>query len=194
MQLDFLINILLKDKPSQYIKNNEKQIFDLIPELSMCKNFNQNNIWHIYDVYDHILNVIDGVPNNIIIRIAALFHDIGKPLVYTEDEMGIGHFYNHWNKSNEIFLSFAKKNNLNNININKISNLIIYHDLNVSKLSDEDLKKILIAFNEDDIINLFQLKKSDLLAQNNKFHYLLSEYEKQEKRLLDLKSKEYFDK
>ena len=109
MKLDFLINILLSDKPSKNIKLNEKQIFEMIPELSACKNFNQNNIWHIYDVYDHILHVVDGVPNSLALRMAALFHDIGKPFVYTEDENGIGHFYDHWNKSNEIFLNFISK-------------------------------------------------------------------------------------
>ena len=63
----------------------------------------QKNIWHVYDVYEHILHVIDGVPNNITLRLAALFHDIGKPFVYKEDENGVGHFYGHWNKSKEIF-------------------------------------------------------------------------------------------
>ena len=96
MKLDFLINILLSDKPSKNIKFNEKQIFEMIPESSACKNFNQNNIWHIYDVYDHILHVVDGVPNSLALRMAALFHDIGKPFVYTEDENEIGHFYDHW--------------------------------------------------------------------------------------------------
>ena len=95
--MDFLINILLKDKPSEFIKNNINDIIQIIPELSFCINFNQNNIWHIYDVFEHILQVVDGVPNNLSLRIAALFHDIGKPFVYKEDENGIGHFYGHWN-------------------------------------------------------------------------------------------------
>ena len=80
-----LFKILLSDKPSDRIKNNEKEIFEFIPELKDCKGFNQNNDWHVYDVYEHILHVVDYVEEDLILRLTALFHDIGKPLSYTED-------------------------------------------------------------------------------------------------------------
>ncbi len=184
MEINFLISILLKEKPSEYFRNNEERIFKIIPELSICKNFNQNNIWHIYDVYEHILHVVDGVPNNIVLRLAALFHDIGKPFVYKEDENGVGHFYGHWNKSKEIFENFARKYNLEENTNTIISNLILYHDLNIDKISGDELEKLVSIFNEDGIIMLFQLKRSDLLAQNKQFHYLLDDYAIQEKKLL----------
>lgn len=184
MDINLLLNILLKDKPSEFIRHYEKEIFELIPELYMCKDFKQNNIWHIYDVYEHILHVIDGVPNNIILRLAALFHDIGKPFVYTKDENGIGHFYGHWNKSEKIFENFAEKYNIEEKTKNIISNLILYHDLNIDKASDDELEKLINTFNEDGIIMLFELKQSDLLAQNGQFHYLLGDYELQKKRFL----------
>ena len=112
MNIDKLISILLENKPSEKIKQNEDYMFSLIPELKLCKGFNQNNPWHIYDVYEHILRVIDGVPNTLELRLAALFHDLGKPFVYTEDDMGIGHFYQHWLKSNAIFIAFANRYSL----------------------------------------------------------------------------------
>lgn len=185
MNINFLKDILLHDKPSEAIKNNEEEIFSIIPELRLCKNFNQNNNWHIYDVYEHILHVIDGVPNNWILRMAALFHDIGKPLVYHEDENGVGHFYGHWNKSKEIFDSFAIEYNLEEGAKNIISNLILYHDLNIDKISDNELKKLINVLNKDGIMMLFQLKRSDLLAQNEQYHYLLENYDKQEQRILN---------
>ena len=187
MEINFLINILLQDKPSEYIKKNEHQIFKIIPELSMCKNFNQNNVWHIYDVYEHILHVVDGVPNNIVIRLAALFHDIGKPFVYKEDENGVGHFFGHWDKSNEIFCKFAERYKLDETTKYKIFILILYHDLIIDKLSDKKLEELIKKFNKDDIIMLFQLKKSDLLAQNQEFHYLLNNIEKQKEKVLNYK-------
>lgn len=179
-----LINILLQDKPSEFIRNNSEEIFKIIPELSECKNFKQNNIWHIYDVFEHILHVIDGVDNDLVLRMAALFHDIGKPYVYKEDENNVGHFYGHWDKSNEIFCKYAEMYNLDEILKKQVSNLIIYHDKNIDKLSDTDLKKLLSIFDRKGIIRLYKLKRSDLLAQNNDFHYLLNNYDKQEKRLL----------
>lgn len=92
IDIKFLIDILLQDKPSESIRDSENYIFKIIPELSLCKNFEQNSIWHVYDVYEHILKVIDGVDSNLVLRMAALFHDIGKPFVYDEDQNGIGHF------------------------------------------------------------------------------------------------------
>lgn len=184
MEINFLIDILLQQKPSEAIKENEETIFRIIPELKLCKGFSQNNNWHIYDVYEHILHVIDGVPNNIFLRMASLFHDIGKPLVYEEDENGIGHFYGHWEKSKEIFDKFATKYRIDDSTKSIISNLILYHDLNIDKISDDEIKKLINIFGRNGIIMLFQLKRSDLLAQNEQYHYMLEDYDKQEERLL----------
>lgn len=184
MEFDFLKDILLQDNPSEMIRMNENKIFKIIPELSKCKDFKQNNIWHIYDVYEHILHVIDGVPKSIDLRLAALFHDIGKPYVYTEDKSGIGHFYNHWNKSKEIFDMFAQKYVLENDIRTLISNLILYHDLNIGKIDDFQLNNLVNIFGENGIIKLFQLKRSDLLAQNEQFHYMLDDYNIQESNIL----------
>ena len=76
--MEELFSILMQGKPSEHIKRNEDLIFDMIPELKVCKGFNQNNEWHIYDVYEHILHVVDNVDNDIVLRLTALFHDVGK--------------------------------------------------------------------------------------------------------------------
>lgn len=186
MSIEKMFNILLTNKPSLYIKKNEKELFEMIPELKYSKGFNQNNIWHVYDIYEHILHVIDNVPNNLILRLTALFHDIGKPFVYTEDENKVGHFYGHWDKSAEIFKRFAKDNNIDQDLTNIILKVIKYHDIRVNKLSDEELKIIINNFNMHELNLLFELRRSDLLAQNPKFHYLIDDYKKEEMKLLNL--------
>lgn len=185
MSIEELYNILLSDKPSEIIKEKESEIFKLIPELEECKGFNQNNDWHPYDVYEHILHVIDNVPSNIILRLTALFHDIGKPNSYKEDENKIGHFYGHWNESIKIFNSFCEKYNINK-DLNKIiSNLIYYHDINLGKLNDEQINDLCKIFTIKELKMLYELKRADLLAQNEKYHYILNDYEKQKSKLLE---------
>jgi len=186
MTWDDLIIILQQDKPSEIIKLNEDELFKLIPELVKCKNFEQNSVWHIYDVYEHILHVIDNVHNNLVLRLAALFHDIGKPLVYIKDESGRGHFYGHWHRSKEIFDKYAEKYNLDNSLKSKVSNLILYHDLNIDKITEEEIERIINKFDKDGISMLFQLKEADLLAQNSEFHYLLDDYKKQKQKILNM--------
>ena len=183
MSIDELYYILLCENPSHKLRCNEEGLFSLIPELEECKGFNQNNEWHPYDVYEHTLRVVDNVPYLFALKIAALFHDIGKPLVYQEDEQGIGHFYGHWELSQEIFDIFAMRFNLNKDIRRFVSNLIYYHDINISKLNEQELNKLLKIFGMEGIELLYAFKKADLLAQNPKFHYKLDEYDKELKKI-----------
>ena len=184
MDYSLLFEILLGENPSVAIKENEEYVFSLIPDLVKCKGFEQNNDWHIYDVYEHILKVVDGVSSNLAIRLAALFHDVGKPYVYVKDEKGVGHFYDHWNKSKEIFMSFAKKYNLSDDLVKTVSKLILYHDFDFQNISDAVKDIVLNSFTIEEIKMLFELKESDLLAQNAQFHHLLDNYKKQKSKLL----------
>ena len=185
--MKFLNEILTLNKPSVYIKLYEDVVFDLIPELKASKGFKQNNKWHIFDVYNHILNVVDYVECDLNLRYAALFHDIGKPYVYTEDEDGVGHFYGHWDKSVDLFLKFAKRNVFDDKDIEQISKLIKYHDINFDCLTDEELDVILNDFSKEELIMLFKLKRADLMSQSSKFHYLMDNYISQSNMILKLK-------
>ncbi len=185
MSVEFLESILMSDTPSEFIKKNEDRLFSVIPELKKCKGFHQNNPWHIYDVYEHILKVVDLVSNDKTVRFAALFHDVGKPDVYYADEKGIGHFFGHWEQSCKIFQTFSKRYQLDVDFTNSVFDLIFYHDINFDKLTDEEWKQILIKFDASKIEKLFEIKRADLLAQNPEYHYLIANLELQEKRALE---------
>ena len=184
MNVQELFKILLDTNPSQLLLINEHRLFDLIPELELCKGFDQHNEWHVYDVYNHTLHVVDGVEANIILRLAALFHDIGKPLAYKEDENKVGHFHGHWEISQKIFDSFAKSYAIDKDISDMTSKLIYYHDLNIGKLNEEQIKKLYEGFGSEGIKMLYKLKKADLLAHNKKYHYILDEYEDQKTKIL----------
>ena len=184
-----LFEIILSENPIETIKQNENFMFDLIPELSTCKNFDQHNKWHVYDVYEHILHVIDNVPNDRVLRLTALFHDLGKPKTFTMDENGVGHFRGHWVESQKIFDEFALKYNLDKKESKLISNLIFYHDANPLNFSEEDFITFIKSFTRDEIEMLYVIKRADLLAQNSEFHYLLNEYDNQKLKVLSLGGK-----
>ena len=184
MNIGQLYSILLKDKPSIGLKRHEEELFELIPELRVCKDFNQHNEWHPYDVLEHIYHVIDNVDNNLTIRLAALFHDIGKPISYKEDEDGVGHFYGHWIESMVIFDRFAGKYNLDKKMSDLVSHLIYYHDINVDKMSEIEKDMMHSKLGLHGIKMLYQFKKADLLAQNEKFHYKLNDLDKQKEKEL----------
>ncbi len=185
MTANELYKILLEDKPSKAIKENEEEIFKLIPILETCKGFDQNNSeWHIYDVYEHILHVVDGVPKDLELRLAALFHDVGKPSHYQEDEKGVGHFYGHWETSQEEFEKFASEYNIQGKIRELTSNLIFYHDKSLARMTEDELKNIRKTFGKDGIRKLYTLKRADTLAQNPKHYDRLDIINNQEMNIL----------
>jgi len=52
-------------------------------------------VYHAFDVYRHGLETLDATPpGNLILRLAALFHDVGKPQTRSVEPEGT-HFYGH---------------------------------------------------------------------------------------------------
>ena len=67
----------------------------MLPELTPTVGFAQHNVHHCYDVYTHTAVAVDHVPPEVTLRLAALFHDLGKPATFSMGEDGQGHFYGH---------------------------------------------------------------------------------------------------
>ncbi len=62
----------------------------ILPEVAACKGVAQSG-FHTHDVYGHTLLTVDRVPADLIVRLAALFHDVGKPSTATPDGAFTGH-------------------------------------------------------------------------------------------------------
>ena len=65
-------------------------------------DFSQQNPYHEKDLFFHTMDVLDSVRDDLVLRLAALFHDSGKLYTKTVDENNIGHFYGHSELSFEI--------------------------------------------------------------------------------------------
>ena len=64
-----------------------------VPELYDGLNFPQKNPYHKYSVYGHTIVVLQECESSdLITKLTAFFHDIGKPHCYQDDENGIRHF------------------------------------------------------------------------------------------------------
>ena len=62
----------------------------ILPELAACKGVKQTG-YHTHDVYGHTLLTVERVPADLIVRLAAVFHDVGKPTTATADGAFTGH-------------------------------------------------------------------------------------------------------
>jgi putative nucleotidyltransferase with HDIG domain len=65
-----------------------------VPELIPALGFEQNR-FHIHDVFEHTMWVLERTPADLVLRWAAIFHDVGKPHTLSIDEDGDRHFYQH---------------------------------------------------------------------------------------------------
>jgi poly(A) polymerase len=62
----------------------------ILPEVVACKGVQQGG-YHTHDVYGHTLLAVEHVPGDLVLRLAALFHDVGKPATATPDGAFTGH-------------------------------------------------------------------------------------------------------
>ena len=169
--MDIFERLLMSENPSLYFRNNRKEIYELIPEFRACDGFNQCNEYHIYDVLEHILCFLDNVGNDYVLRVAALFHDIGKPACFTIDEDGVGHFFDLCFESRKIFNKYVDLLNISKNEVELISNLIYYHDLRPMDKHMAEFKRVF----DDKLDLLIKLKIADVKAQNSKFYDRLDE-------------------
>ena len=119
------------------LSNNEKYLFEEIPELKIMKKFDQKHPHHHLDLWEHTKLALSISPNDEIIRMALLLHDIGKPHVYKEID-GIRHYQNHAKVSSDISYQILKRLNFNEDEIKLITFLILFHD---TKITEENIKE-----------------------------------------------------
>lgn len=143
-------------------------IFFLIPELKPCDGFNQNNKYHLHNVWEHTLRVVENTPaDDIVLRLTALFHDIGKPDTYVVGEDGQGHFYGHPAKSVEITKNVLERLRYSNEIKNAVLTLIDEHSItfNVTK---KFIRHALSRIGEDALRKLLVFRRADIIGQRGK--------------------------
>jgi len=62
----------------------------VLPEIEACKGVAQSG-YHTHDVFGHTLLTVDHTPPDLLLRVAALFHDAGKPATAKGDGTFLGH-------------------------------------------------------------------------------------------------------
>jgi len=136
----------------------------IISKISNSYNFNQNNPYHTYDLYNHTIVATEAIDPVLHLRLTMLLHDLGKTKTRTTDESGISHYYSHAKESVKMAQYMLQEMKYDNDTINKVITLIQYHDCTLaSKLS---IKRMLNKIGEKLLRDLIKVQRSDILAQN----------------------------
>lgn len=161
--------ILLSDYPGKI-----RLLYDtgllryIISDLCVCFETEQNNKYHIYNVGDHIIKAVENTPNDLILRWAALLHDIGKPESKSKDANGIYHFYGHHRESVKMADSILHRLRMDNDSIHDILILIENHDVRIDS-GDVAVKRMMARTGEQLFLKLLILQEADNRAKNPSF-------------------------
>ncbi|MCL4479448.1 MAG: HD domain-containing protein [Deltaproteobacteria bacterium] len=157
-----LFMIMNSQKPSKGIQlMNELGILDvLMPEIKITVGFDQRSHYHKDELFIHSLEVMDKTKPNISTRLAALFHDVGKPLSKHEQGKKVT-YYGHQDKSSELFEAFARRLKIPYSIAATAGLLIKRHMINyTSDWKDSTIKKF-IRTNYDILDKLLDLHRAD---------------------------------
>ena len=143
---------------------------EVFPELYAMKGFDQRNKYHKYDVLEHCIHAMEAVKttpeNREHMKTAALFHDIGKPLTYSPDDTGRGHFFGHAAKGAEVTAEIMKRFRADKAFADRVVLLVKYHDM-LFERDERLLKKWMRKFTPEVLLEILAIKFADNLATGN---------------------------
>jgi len=162
---DELRKMLLSDRPALALELMEEAglLEVVLPELAACRGVEQRG-YHHADVYHHTLETVAAAPPRLTERLAALFHDVGKPATAGGD----GTFHGHDAKGAELAAEALRRLRFSNAEAERVSRLVRLHLRPVfydSSWSDAGVRRL--ARDAGDLLwPLLALARADIAASD----------------------------
>lgn len=174
---------LLTGRDAARVLREKREVFAVVlPELAPMFDFDQQNPHHIYDVWEHTLHAVDACEPELLLRLTMLLHDCAKPLTFTVDFRGDGHFYGHAALSARLTRQALERLRFDNETVFRVTRLVSLHDSDVLN-TEKSLLRWLRKIGEEDLRLLLKIKMADNLAQSP--HYSRMEALRETQRALE---------
>lgn len=162
--------ILLSDRPDRGIRLLEELelLEEIFPEVYDMIGFDQKSSHHDLDLYNHSLKVLSLVEKDLTTRLAALYHDTGKPATMFIDENGEGRFFGHQEKSQVLLDHRLKSLKYPKKIINDAGLLIRRHMDNANIYTKKSVRKLIRNIGLENLYRLFDLQEADILSSKSK--------------------------
>ena len=148
----------------------------ILPEINSLVGYTPRCNNHNKDVFEHTLRVLDNTinENNLVLRIAALFHDVGKLNTLKELENGHCYFPGHSEEGAVMSRDILTRLRFDNKTINKVcsiinDHLVLYVDI---MPTDYEIKVLINRVGIENIFNLFSLQRADIKSLWNPVPFL----------------------
>lgn len=183
---DVFESILKRTDCTSFLQKSSKESIEQSfgTDVANMVGYNQNNPNHHLNLFDHTLSVLDNLPKDkyssedlTTLKIAAFFHDVGKPHV-AKEKNGKTTFINHAKESEIIATPILQQMGYSKTEVKRISFFIKHHDdfLNISAIDDKTVSKVSKILEkmksedysptEKDQVMLVDLCKADVSAQS----------------------------
>jgi putative nucleotidyltransferase with HDIG domain len=160
-----LMKILMSQRPSVGFNMMLRTglLKPVLPEL-LEGHLKKQNVRHRYTIYKHILETMDRVEPDPVLRLCALLHDIAKPRVRTRVN-GEFRFLGHMKASAELSKDILKRLTFSNEMIGQVTNLILHHLIQYDpEWSDGAVRRLIRRVGPENIAALLSFRRADLLA------------------------------
>lgn len=162
-----LCKVLVMPRAAACIREMERLgiLAIVLPEILPCVGLEQNH-HHKLDVFEHTLAVVDNSdPLNLKVRLAALFHDIGKPDAAKEID-GVTRMLGHEDISEEITRAAMTRLKFSNHMIDDVCLLVKLHMKPFKTMKGGGIRRLIKATGPllDDWL---ELKRADTLGARN---------------------------
>ena len=179
--------IVMCEKPSAGLKMLEDcgilKIF--MPEFDVCRGCIQSDYraFHKFDVLDHLFYACDGAAvygGSLTVRLAALFHDIGKPAAKKilpqqvinekgeKTEINTITFYNHESESEKITRKLMIRLKFSNDMTDSVCHLVKEHMFHYEEnWTDAAVRRFIIRVKPECLDDLYDVRMADLYGMYN---------------------------
>ncbi len=180
--------IMKSPKPSVGMKLLEETglLSIFIPEFGVCRGCIQSDYraFHKFDVLDHLFYACDGAPaSKLNVRLAALFHDIGKPAAKkiqkemvldgdkkdgSKKEIETITFYNHEIIGEKISRKLMTRLRFSNDMIDNVCHLVREHMFHYeSNWSAAAVRRFIMRVEPENLEDLYDLRLADMYGMYN---------------------------
>ena len=166
---DELVKIVASQKPSAafLLMESTGLLNLLLPELAACRGVEQKG-FHRFDVLDHSLLACDyaaGKDWPAEVRLAALFHDVGKAVTQAIDDTGVKTFHNHEAEGERIAARIFNRLRFPNAIADSVRHLVREHMFHYTDdWGDAAVRRFVVRVGRENLVNIYRLRRADAFA------------------------------
>lgn len=136
---------------------------EFLPELADSDRIKQGP-YHRWNLWEHSVRTTENINPELRLRLAALLHDIAKPVTRSEDAKGV-HFYGHDQRGAEIGRLALERLHYPGKVIEEVVPLIRWHMFHLDQQTgDGAIRRLIARVGPEHLAGLLELRRADIIA------------------------------